>query len=317
MRAPFCRELGGKAVITGLLAGIMISPASAGDDCGFTPAFDQPDEAGRKTVHVYKGRAEPRSGDAEPLAFVSDLKVNTDGTRISYKIDDPRAVNGAINDIRNAMRKGFAISDFEKVAANDWEPVEQTWRVLSSAVIEKDTKLHKNGKPCVAAGGYLVSKTADVAIANGWQRDGDCDQSKWIDALTIPALVLPMGSQFQARKAVTRNFVVVMTLQQRRLAWGIVGDTGPSDEIGEASVEMNRILNGLPAGAVPQNARDAVRRFQAPRSLVLIFPGRQNRLAYPITPQTVLQVKARFDSWGGEARLAACASEIPEARGSE
>jgi hypothetical protein len=295
------------------LAAVMWLPVLQGaDGCGFTRAFDRPDDGGRKMVPVYEGRAEQASGGAAPLAFVSPLKVNTDGTRISYKVDDPRAANGAINDIRNAMHKGFTIGDFEKVAASDWEPLNRTWRVLSAAVIEKDTK---TGKPCVAQGGYLVSKTADVAVKNGRKRDGDCDQSKWIDALTIPALVLPLSSQFQAKKALTRNFVVVMTLEHKRAAYGIVGDAGPADQLGEASVEMNRILNGLPAGTIPKNAKDAINRFQAPKSLVLIFPGAPNRLDYPVTPERVMaQAKARVADWGGEARLAACLAEIPEAR---
>jgi hypothetical protein len=292
-----------------------ILPARAAGSCGFSAAFNRPDERGTRTVHVYRGRAESGSGNAAPLAFVSDLKVNTDGTRISYKVDDPRAVNGAINDMRNAMHAGFTIADFERIRSTDWEPVEQAWRVLSASVIEKDTKRHRTGKPCVGADGFLVSKTADVSVAGGFARDGDCDQSKWIDALTVPTLVLPGGSQFQSENARTRNLVVAMTLGERRLAFGIVGDTGPRDEIGEASVEMNRILNGLPAGSVPRSSADAVRRFQGPKSLVVVFPGVENRLPYPVTPQSVMdRVKARFTAWGGEARLVECAAEIPEAR---
>src|SRR5258708_4213153 len=184
-------------------------------------------------VQVYNGAVEPGSGGSEVLAFVSTLKVNTDGTRISYKVDDPRALNGAINNIGNALRTGFTVSDFDRVARANWEPIAETWRVLSPNVIEKHTK---TGKPCVTAGNYLVSKTADVAVAGAWRRDGDCDQSKWIDALTIPSLVLPSPSEFQARKALTRNFVVAMTLgQPRQLVYGIVGDTGPNNELGEAS----------------------------------------------------------------------------------
>jgi hypothetical protein len=296
------------AVVTAL-------PARAADGCGFSVAFNRPDEQGTKSVPVYRGRVDSRAGNSAPLAFVSDLKVNTDGTRISYKVDDPRAEHGAINDIRNAIHWGFTIADFERIRSANWEPVEQTWRVLSAAIIEKDTKRHRTGKPCVGADGYLVSKTADVSVAGGLAREGDCDQSKWIDALTIPTLVLPIESQFQTENARTRNWVVVMTLDEHRLAFGIVGDTGPRDEIGEASVEMNRMLNGLPAGAVPQNREDAEQHFQAPRSLVLVFPGEENRLPYPITPQRVMdQVKARFTTWGGEARLLECAAEIPAAR---
>jgi hypothetical protein len=95
------------------------------------------------------------------------------------------------------------------------------------------------------------------------------------------------------------------------MAYGIVGDTGPEDELGEASVEMNRILNGLPPGTIPRNGKDAVQRFQAPKSIILVFAGPSNRLDYPITPQRVTDhVKARFDTWGGEARLALCAAEL-------
>ena len=158
-----------------MLCALAMSCCRAAETCGFSPAFTRPDERGRQRVQVYKGTADPQSGGAEPMAFVSALKVNTDGTRISYKVDDPRAVNGAINNIGNALRKGFTVADFERVARNNWEPVDETWRVISANVIEKDSR---TGKPCVTAGNYLVSKTADVALAVARRPDGDCDQSK-------------------------------------------------------------------------------------------------------------------------------------------
>ena len=291
------------------LAAFTASCCLAADTCGLTAAFTRPDERGTKRVQVYQGDAGPSSGGSAPLAFVSDLKVNTDGTRISYKVDDPKAQNGAINDIRNAMRKGSTVADFERISSNNWEPLDETWRILSANVLEKDAK---TGKPCVTAGNFLVSKTADVSVAGGSKRDGDCDQSKWLDALTIPGLVLPSSSEFQTRKALTRNFVVAMTVgEPHRLVFGIVGDTGPTDELGEASVEMNRILNGLPSGTIPRNGKDAVARFQAPKSIVLVFTGASNRLPYPVTVQRITeQAKSRFDAWGGQTRLAACAAEL-------
>ena len=295
-----------RILIVGVLAA---SVCAAAGSCGLSAAFTRPDERGTKRVQIYAGTADAQSGGSAPLAFVSDLKVNTDGTRISYKVDDPRAQNGAINDIRNALRSGATVADFERVTRNQWEPADETWRVLSANVLEKNSK---TGKPCVSADNFLVSKTADVAVAGGFSRDGDCDQSKWLDALSIPALVVPSRSEFQTRKALTRNFVVAMTLNEpRRMVFGIVGDTGPENEIGEASVEMNRILNGLPTGTIPRNGRDAVQRFQAPKSIVLVFTGAPNRLPYPVTPERIAAlVKARFDAWGGESRLGACASEL-------
>ncbi len=74
---------------------------------------------------------------------------------------------------------------------------------------------------------------------------------------------------------------------------------------------MNRILNGLPAGTIPRTGKDAAQRFQAPKSIVLVFASASNRLEYPVTPLRVTDhVKARFNAWGGEARLAACAAEL-------
>ena len=116
------------------LGALAASCCLAADTCGLSAAFTRPDERGTQRVQVYAGAAEPRSGGSEPMAFVSDLKVNTDGTRISYKVDDPRAVNGAINDIRNALRKGFTVADFERLARNNWEPLDEAWRVLSANV---------------------------------------------------------------------------------------------------------------------------------------------------------------------------------------
>jgi hypothetical protein len=302
------------SLFTTILAVAMGAAPIAGrsaEPCNLQVSFARPDEQGTRKVDVYEGNADASLKGAKPLVFISDLKVNTDGTRISYKVDDPRAKNGAINNILNAMNKGHTIAEFEELAKNDWQPLARTWQVLLKNVLEKD---EKTGKPCVGTNNFLVSMTADVAVAGGWKHVGDCDQSKWIDALTIPALVLPGRSEFQTKKALTRNFVVVMTLgQPERIAYGVVGDTGPEGELGEASVEMNRILNGLPPGEIPKNYRDAVNRFQGPRSVILVLPGNLNRLDYPVTPERVTaEVKTRFEAWGGKTRLDTCLTDIPE-----
>lgn len=282
--------------------------------CGFSKAFTRPDEKGKVQVQVFEGMSEPALGGARALAFVSSLKVNTDGTSRSYHVRDPRAQKLAINDMRNAMRSGSTIADFEAIAAADWTPVNKAWSIVSASVIEKD-KL--TGKPCVTAEGFMVSMTSDFAVNGASSRMGDCDQKKWIDALVVPALVLPKpnpsGSktQFDSRGAGNRSAVVAMTLDGNdRLAFGIVGDRGPANELGEASVEMNRMLNGLPAGTIPTNYSDAKARFQAPRSVVLIFPGQAARMARPIDAGIPGRVKTLFDAWGGAERLKGCLSEL-------
>jgi Fungal chitosanase of glycosyl hydrolase group 75 len=287
---------------------------SAGDACGFVRAFSQPDEGGAQTVHVYRGGASATIGGAQPFAFVvPDVKVNTDGTRISYAADDPRAKTKAINDIRNAYSNPQRpISDFEAVRDARWKPPARVWSVLSSKIIEKDARPGQEGRPCLDDKGFLVSMTAIRAKNSGAQ--GDCDQSKWVDALTVPAFVLPGGSQFEQAGASVGNVIVGLTLHQpRQIALGIVGDIGPHNKIGEASVEMNRILNGLPQGAIPTNRVDAENRFQGPKTLFLVLPGQSNRISQPINAESVKSfAEARFNAWGGQARLEACMSEIPE-----
>jgi hypothetical protein len=290
--------------------------------CGFHRAFARPDQGGLGTIWVYEGDASSAVGNEKPLVFVSPLKVNTDGTRISYKVDDPRAKNGAINDIRNAYRDpSRPISDFEAIAKADWLPINQVWRVLSPDIIERDNRPGHDGRPCIDANNYLVSMTADSSVAGGAARAGDCDQSKWIDALTVPAIVLPQQikthpSEFLQKGALTRSVAVAITLAEpQRIAFGIVGDLGPVNKLGEASVAMNRTLNGLADADNPKNASDAIKRFQVGLSIVWVLPGKENRLPYPVNADTVAAfARARFDAWGGADRLRACLAEVPEAR---
>lgn len=309
-----CKTLTTAITVISFLTTTAIPAFAAPIACDFAVAFNQKDENGTKDVKVFQAGKKAEVGGIRPYAFiVPDVKVNTDGTRISYKVDDPRGQSGAINNIRNAYRNSDRpVADFERVRDANWQPTEDTWKVLSRKIIEEDKRPGRKGLPCMDAAGYLVSMTADTAIVGGFNKVGDCDQSKWIDALTVPALVLPGGSPFQPNGAVTRSIVIAMTLDgPRRIAYGIVGDSGPRDEIGEASVEMNRILNGLPDGEIPKNRSDAKSRFQAGKTVFLVLPGKNNLVARPITGASVQKAaKARFEEWGGQQRLELCLSEL-------
>jgi hypothetical protein len=293
------------------LAALAAGSGAAQDDlaCDFRPAFTRADEKGTQRVQVYQSAADSRIGGARALLFISPLKVNTDGTRKSYNARDPRARTIAINNILNAMPRGKTIAQLEAAYRAGW-PLPETWTILSTGVIERN---RVTGKPCIDSAGYPVSKTSEVAVRGGFARDGDCDQSKWLDALEVNALVLPKGStEFEARNATNRTPVVAMTLNPaRRVALGIVGDKGPVAELGEASVAMNRTLNGLPDDALPANYADAVARFQAPRSAVLLFPGAAHKVAYPLSRSSVnAATGAIFERWGGKRRLEACIAQL-------
>ncbi|WP_413458227.1 hypothetical protein [Herbaspirillum huttiense] len=282
--------------------------------CGFSAVFQQKDEQGTRTVEVFRGNPVAALNNSRPLLFITSLKVNTDGTRISYHQDDvtgrrcetdPAAVPCAINDIRNAfIDPKRPLADFEALRDAGY-PLPKTWKVLSADIIEKNKA---TGKPCISPDGYLVSMTSDVAIPGGFAQQGDCNQAKWIDALTIPALVLPKKSRFFTFGVSKRSTVIAISPSQTgHIVPGIVGDLGPVDELGEASVAMNRALNGLPQGELPKHRADANTRFQTAKTAILIFPEQQAILARPITASRVAENGTKLlQQFGGAEKIYAC-----------
>ncbi len=104
-------------------------------------AFQQPDEDGKRTLRVYRS-SPTRHGGTRALLFISDLKVNTDGTKVSYSQDDPTAASAwltgaagcAINNIRNAFRTDAAGLRLRACAMR--YPEGRTWQLLSPSIIE-------------------------------------------------------------------------------------------------------------------------------------------------------------------------------------
>ncbi|HEX2725309.1 MAG TPA: hypothetical protein VHN20_05770 [Beijerinckiaceae bacterium] len=305
----------------GLVAVILMTSNSAqalAGQCGFRHAFSRPDERGTAMVKVFRGDAVADLGNA-PLLFITALKVNTDGTKISYHQDDPTgrrcqadpsATPCAINNIQNAYSDlAKPVSAFTAVRDAGY-PNPRTWQVLSPDIIEMNAS---TGKPCITPDGYLVSMTADVAVDDGRRRIGDCDPSKWIDALTAPAIVLPKRtrsrpSQFLDMGLRQRSLVVAVSRSaSKRVVPGIVGDLGPTNELGEASIAMNRDLNGLAATDQPKHRQDAINRFQAGRTAVLLFPGTDFVLARPITGARIAEAgKDALAKFGGADKLYGC-----------
>jgi hypothetical protein len=307
---------GAMAFVVAMTAG---GSGSFAAGCGFRHKFTRADEQGTTTVKVFEGDPVAALGNIRPLLFITSLKVNTDGTKISYHKDDvtgrrcasnPSATPCGINNIRNAYRNpDRPTSDFTAVRDAGFPEV-KTWKVLNPDIIEKNAVTRK---PCITADGYLVSMTADVAVAGGFTRAGDCDQSKWIDALSMPAVVLPKAttstpSQFSARGIRKRSTVVAFSRSAtKRVVSGIVGDFGPVDEIGEANIAMNRQLNGLPESDVPKHRQDAIDRFQAGRTAVLLFPGADMILARPISGARISEAgTAALTQFGGAQKVYDC-----------
>lgn len=300
-----------------ILAGLCVAPA-LGQECRMSRAFTQRDinslsGTGRTAVF-----ADP---DASSLFFVESLDVNTDGTRRSYSVADFWGKDVAINNLCNAMSDACAGLNStqlrarrittERALAAGWPPA-----LLRQTRIGQNIIPFKGGKPCPLVDGFLVSATAlhkpDIA--------DQCDITNYVDALEVPALVLPRNPRggrtgFDIRNADVGDLAVVMRPGGTTPVFAVVGDKGPPNKLGEGSVALNGKLlgrTGQPRNYDEVRGRPpfAGRGWGVPRALVLIFPAsRDRRDPFMTTPRIDEGARRRFEEWGGVARLNACARE--------
>lgn len=298
----------------------LLSLSAQAVDCGMNPAFRQKDgNAKGGTTAVW---AAPDQGT---LLFVEGLNVNTDGTRRSYSVDDFWGETKALNNLCNAMRDGCAGLDAagkrarriatQNAAAAGWPADQLAQTRIASAIIP-----FRHGKPCPAVDGFLVSATA---LARP-HIDDQCDIANYLDALTVPAIVLPKNpakgvpSEFVRRNARIGDLVVTLVPGAAAPVYAVVGDTGPAGELGEGSIALNgQLLGKTRPPANYQEVRGkgpyAGRGWTVPKAAVLIFPGSRDE-AEPFMGVDRIDAAARqrFDAWGGVERLNACIAAYPQ-----
>jgi hypothetical protein len=303
-----------REIVLTIAAVYLYGTSIAGQECGMTAAFDQPD--GNAPTKMTSVRSDA-TGSA--LLFVESLNVNTDGARRSYSVEDFGGHKNALNNLCNAMtdkcaglkdaalRERMAIT--QKAHAAGW-PAD----LLKQTHIGSNMIAFKDGKPCPVVDGFLVSSTA---LQTPKVSDA-CDINKYVDALTVPALVLPGSrpkrpSGFAKRDAAIGDLAVVMVPGKANPVFAVIGDIGPTDELGEASLALNGKLLGKTAE--PQNYDEVRGRgpfkgrgWVVPRAIVLVFPKSRNaKDPFTTTQRIDLEAKRRFEEWGGIGRLDACA----------
>ena len=306
-KTPFSRT-----VLPALLA--LLSLSAHAVDCGMSLSFKQKDgNAKGGATAVWS------ASDKASLLFVEGLNVNTDGTRRSYSVGDFWGETTAFNNLCNAMSDACGGLDkaglrarriaTEEAAAAGWPADKLAQTRISSSIIP-----FKDGKPCPAVDGFLVSATA---LAKPQIADR-CDIENYLDALSTPAIVIPKNpskvvqSEFARRNARVGDLVVTMVPGAAEPVFAVVGDTGPSGELGEGSIALNGRL--LDKSAAPANYLEvrgkspyAGRGWTVPKAAVLIFPGsRDSANPYMSTERIDAAAAQRFETWGGVQRLKAC-----------
>lgn len=290
--------------------------SAAQHNCSMSERFKQPDAHGSISRPVLSDELRT------VFAFKDSLAANTDGTERSYSVSDFWGTgesidgrgNNALNNLCNAMSDKCANMTSQQMRERriltqsarrlGW-PTELTARTkISPSII-----MFKNGKPCESANGYLVNATA---LSNPRVAD-KCDQSKYLDSLSVKSIVVPRGTNgFSANQIGLGDIAIVWRPGISQPIYAIVGDAGPKRELGEASLAVNKELNGLsgePKNYLNVRGRGAFvgQSWVSSTALVLIFKGDAgSNLGFPSQADIDRAGSQKLADFGGVARLQAC-----------
>jgi hypothetical protein len=153
-----------------------------------------------------------------------------------------------------------------------------------------------DGYPC-RHDGYFVAAT--TLKQDGAARSDGCTPSRFLDAGQIPFFVLPDDAFGNARL----GDIVVARLQgsaANRVVYGIVGDTGPIAQFGEASIAFNQALLAKPGPIMNERDADAV-DINGAAVTVLVLGGTRPQLHGNYSRQNIEAVGRReFARWNND-----------------
>lgn len=314
-----------RGLVSLLSAGLYMmaaSSANAQSGCDLVPAFSQ------TNANVTAGKTQVRkTADGKALVFESGLHTNTDGAVRSYKVSDFWGEKDALNNLCNAMsdaceglttepqlRKRREITQAAEKAG--WPADQLKATRISPAIIAFNT----DGKPCTDANGFLMSATS---LKNNAITD-ICSHERYVDALAVSAIVLPkdpidpanpakrIPSGFSKLNAKQGDLVAVWKPGQTTVHFAVVGDHGPANKLGEASIALNGRLLGKTNE--PVNYRElrgkepfAGKGWGVNRAVTVVFASTRDG-AQTFTSQDRIDAAAKplFEAFGGLERLTGC-----------
>ena len=165
-----------------------------------------------------------------------------------------------------------------------------------------------DGYPCRHDDGYFVAAT--TLKQDGAALPDGCAPSRYLDAEKIPFIVMPDDAFGNAR---TGDLVVgrLRGAPADRVVYGVVGDTGPIAQFGEASIAFNRALVAKSAPIVNDHDVDSLDIDGGAVTLVLLG-GTKSQLNGDYSAENIASVGRReFARWNADPsapahRLDAC-----------
>jgi hypothetical protein len=169
-----------------------------------------------------------------------------------------------------------------------------------------------DGFPCRRDSGYFVAAT--TLKQDGEVLPNGCAPSHYMDAEHIPFVVWPDDAFGNAR---TGDIVVARLAgaPSDQVVYGVVGDTGPVAQLGEASIAFNRGLLGKSKPIM--NGRDTWGlEIRGENIIFLVLGGTKSQLKGDYSPRNIEEVGQReFARWNSDPlhptkRLDACARQL-------
>ena len=265
-----------KIGLAGLMLAIMTAHATAAPQC--------------KLIGTYEKNSVPVYATADGLVtFNTDVDVNTDGALQSYKIDDlghflpnnALQTHSALNiichgasifrpdhtQLYGVKQCGKLIAEFKRIRDFGWlkdgENYVNFYAIARIPETITPQPAKNRGKPC-EKDGYYVSQVAKPIDPTKHV----CDPARWVDALRIPAIVVPLDKRMK-KAGVALHDLVIIRLPDGKRVGAIVGDTNAT-KIGEATVVANMRLKGRTTQ--PANYQETI-ALKIKSAEYVVFPG--------------------------------------------
>lgn len=256
------------------------------------------------------------AGQRKIILFQTNLRVNTDGSPLSYNPQDPRGKDKALNNICNAIvvrkagssgnlcftRFNEAIGVFERFRDSNYQTIPAGYRITWKNVL---STIRENGKniPCVfKSGNYKGYFGSLTALKNGITGDkGECEINDQVNPMTVPALVLVGGQNVvKSFGAKVGDLLVAFNPKTQIVSSAIIGDTGPKNNLGEGSVLLNMKLLGT---TTPPTNRAETFKLSIENSQILtaIIPASRLFEIEGNKPYTAENINERVKDWQGKA----------------
>ena len=254
------------------------------------------------------------------VVYRARYATNTDGAPSSYHPDDPWGSKGlAVNTICNGADAYTASGEkvdyrqckrliglYKRAQAAGWVKQRNTPYMRFYGVATQDWNQRV---PCVIRegryAGYFVSTTT-------WRAPGrdPCEPSRYLDALTIPFIVVPNDQKFRRLGMGMGDVAVVYAPKTDTLVYAVVGDLGPAEGLGEGSIAISMELTDT--RELPERRAD-IKAYRLPEVVTLVLTERV--ISDPRSRRDIERTARRaFEQFGGLRRLQACAAELEKPR---